>query len=96
MAIPTRGTLIAKAQWPALTLAAWKLFGKFSEACRAAGLEVHARACGIGAEWPDAGRSESRTFTPAVVVAISDDDERGSRLDGSARVLRATSVSDRD
>lgn len=28
---------------PALTLAAWKLFGKFSEACRAAGLEVHRR-----------------------------------------------------
>lgn len=28
---------------PALTLAAWKLFGKFSEACRVAGLEVHAR-----------------------------------------------------
>jgi len=28
---------------PALTLAAWKLFGKFSEACRAAGLEVHTR-----------------------------------------------------
>ena len=26
---------------PALTLAAWKLFGKFSEACRIAGLEVH-------------------------------------------------------
>ncbi|MBV8756321.1 MAG: hypothetical protein JO257_03535 [Deltaproteobacteria bacterium] len=28
---------------PALTLAAWRLFGKFSEACRAAGLEVHAK-----------------------------------------------------
>lgn len=26
---------------PALTLAAWKLFGKFSQACRAAELEVH-------------------------------------------------------
>jgi hypothetical protein len=31
---------------PALTLAAWKLFGKFSKACRAAGLEVHAKQFG--------------------------------------------------
>lgn len=38
------GTRVTNAMaGPALTLAAWKLFGKFSEACRAAGLEVHSR-----------------------------------------------------
>jgi hypothetical protein len=38
------GTRVTNAMaGPALTLAAWKLFGKFSKACRAAGLEVHAR-----------------------------------------------------
>jgi hypothetical protein len=39
------GTRVTNAMaGPALTLAAWKLFGKFSEACRVAGLEVHARS----------------------------------------------------
>lgn len=39
-----RGKRVTNAQaGPALTLAAWKLFGKFSNACRAAGLEVHAK-----------------------------------------------------
>jgi hypothetical protein len=38
------GTRVTNAMaGPALTLAAWKLFGQFSEACRAAGLEVHTK-----------------------------------------------------